>query len=182
MYRLPIIKWIVKGNIMRPGFNMGVDPVNYEKPQSIVDETLQFAAQFGATDLIIQSYVEGAIPGEEKWELKDILSLKEKVESYGCKIEAFENVSTRFYDHVMLVGPTRDEQIETMIYTIRNIARAGVSIFGYNWMPSRVWRTESAMPVRGGAQATAFDYKIVDEGLDTGAIVDAKHSLAPGRI
>ena len=33
-----------KGNIMRPGFNMGVDPVNYEKPQSIVDETLEFAA------------------------------------------------------------------------------------------------------------------------------------------
>ncbi len=53
---------------MRPGFNMGVDPVNYEKPQSIVDETLEFASQFGATDLIIQSYLEGAIPGEEKWE------------------------------------------------------------------------------------------------------------------
>ena len=55
---------------MRPGFNMGVDPVNYEKPQSIVDETLEFASQFGATDLIIQSYLEGAIPGEEKWELR----------------------------------------------------------------------------------------------------------------
>ena len=67
---------------MRPGFNMGVDPVNYEKPQSIVDETLEFAAQFGATDLIIQSYLEGAIPGEEKWELDDILSLKNKVESF----------------------------------------------------------------------------------------------------
>ena len=51
---------------MRPGFNMGVDPVNYEKSQSIVDETLAFAAQFGATDLIIQSYLDGAIPGEEK--------------------------------------------------------------------------------------------------------------------
>ena len=153
---------------MRPGFNMGVDPVNYEKPQSIVDETLEFAAQFGATDLIIQSYLEGAIPGEEKWELDDILSLKNKVESYGCKIEAFENVPTRFYDHVMLGGPKRDEQIENMIYTIRNIARSGVSIFGYNWMPSRVWRTEREMPIRGGAKATAFDYKIVEEGLENG--------------
>ncbi|MBM32559.1 MAG: hypothetical protein CL764_06890, partial [Chloroflexi bacterium] len=118
---------------MRPGFNMGVDPVNYEKSQSIVDETLAFAAQFGATDLIIQSYLDGAIRGEEKWELDDIIKLKKKVESYGCNIEAFENVPTRFYDHVMLGGPRRDEQIENMIYTIRNIAKAGVSIFGYNW-------------------------------------------------
>ena len=52
-----------------------------------------------------RQYVEGAIRGEEKWELKDILALKEKVESHGCKIEAFENVPTRFYDHVMLGGP-----------------------------------------------------------------------------
>ena len=51
---------------MRPGFNVGVDPVDYEKPQSVADETLKFASQFGATDLIIQSYVEGAIRGEEK--------------------------------------------------------------------------------------------------------------------
>ena len=58
---------------MRPGFNVGVDPVDYEKPQSVADETLKFASQFGATDLIIQSYVEGAVRGEEKWELKDIL-------------------------------------------------------------------------------------------------------------
>ena len=62
-----------------------------------------------------------AVRGEEKWELKDILELKEKVESHGCKIEAFENVPTRFYDYVMLGGPKRDEQIENMIYTIRNI-------------------------------------------------------------
>ena len=143
---------------MRPGFNVGVDPVDYEKPQSVADETLQFAAQFGATDLIIQSYVEGAVRGEEKWELKDILNLKEKVESYGCKIEAFENVPTRFYDHVMLGGPKRDEQIENMIYTVRNIARAGVKILGYNWMPSRVWRTQRDKEIRGGALATAFDY------------------------
>ena len=42
---------------MRPGFNVGVDPVDYEKPQSVADETLKFASQFGATDLIIQSYL-----------------------------------------------------------------------------------------------------------------------------
>ncbi|SVC96680.1 uncharacterized protein METZ01_LOCUS349534, partial [marine metagenome] len=67
---------------MRPGFNMGVDPIKYEKQQSIDDEPLEFAAQFGATDLIIQSYVDGPVPGEQKWELDDIVKLKKKVESY----------------------------------------------------------------------------------------------------
>ena len=56
----------------------------------------------------------------------------------------------------MLGGPNRDEQIENMIYTIRNIARAGIPIFGYNWMPSHVWRTPPYL-IRGGAIATAFD-------------------------
>ena len=43
-----------------------------------------------------------------------------------------------------------------MIYTVRNIARAGIPIFGYNWMPSHVWRTPPKR-IRGGAFATAFD-------------------------
>ena len=62
----------------------------------------------------------------------------------------------------MLGGPKRDEQIENMIYTIRNIARAGIPIFGYNWMPSQVWRTEPKY-IRGNAEATAFDYSIAKD-------------------
>jgi mannonate dehydratase len=59
----------------------------------------------------------------------------------------------------MLGGPRRDEQIENMIYTVRNIARAGIPIFGYNWMPSHVWRTPP-QAIRGGALATAYDDSI----------------------
>ncbi|HBD82891.1 MAG TPA: mannonate dehydratase, partial [Dehalococcoidia bacterium] len=74
------------------------------------------------------------------------------------KLSALENVPTSFYDHIMLNGPRRDEQIENMIVTVRNIARAGIPIFGYNWMPSMVWRTEPAI-IRCGTVATAFDYE-----------------------
>ena len=88
-----------------------------------------------------------------------LVGLRRTVESYGMKLSALENVPTRFYDHIMLGGPKRDEQIENMIYTIRNIARAGIPIFGYNWMPSQVWRTKPEY-IRGNAEATAFDYSI----------------------
>ena len=73
-----------------------------------------------------------------------------------------ENVPINFYDHIMLGGPKRDEQIDNMITTIRNMAQAGIPVFGYHWMPSSVWRT-TPKPVRGGAIATAFNYDEVKD-------------------
>ncbi|MBM3956506.1 MAG: mannonate dehydratase [Gemmatimonadetes bacterium] len=120
-------------------------------------EYLLFAAQFGATDVLLNT---PALPGEGgRWQLKDLVRLRLAVESYGLKLSAIENVPTEFYDDVMLGGPRRDEQIENMIATVQHMARAGIPIFGYNWMPSGVWRTAPAT-IRAGAVATAFDYAI----------------------
>ena len=73
----------------------------------------------------------------------------------GVATEPIENVPPYFYDQIMLGGPRRQQQIDNMIYTVRNIARAGVPIFGYNWMPSHVWRTPPRV-IRSGALATAY--------------------------
>jgi mannonate dehydratase len=132
---------------MRPGFGQ----FNVATP-----EYLQFAAQYGATDVLLNTPL---LPGGQRWELYDLVKLRLSVEQWGLKLTALENVPTRFYDHIMLGGPRRDEQIENMICTIRNIARAGIPIFGYNWMPSHVWRTPPKV-IRGGAIATAYDHGI----------------------
>jgi mannonate dehydratase len=129
---------------MRPGFGQ----FNVATP-----EYLQFAAQFGATDVLLNTPL---LPGAERWELVDLVKLRLSVEQWGLKLSAIENVPPHFYDQVMLGGPRRDRQIENMIYTVRNIARAGIPIFGYNWMPSHVWRTPPRS-IRGGALATAYD-------------------------
>jgi mannonate dehydratase len=129
---------------MRPGFGQ----FNVATP-----EYLQFAAQFGATDVLLNTPL---LPGAERWELVDLVKLRLSVEQWGLKLSALENVPPQFYDDIMLGGPKRDRQIENMIYTVRNIARAGIPIFGYNWMPSHVWRTP-AQRIRGGALATAYD-------------------------
>ena len=118
-------------------------------------EFLQFAAQYGATDVLLNS---ADIPGPQgRWELQDLVKLRLAVEQYGLKLSALENVPITFYDDIMLGGPNRDRQIENMVCTVRNIARAGIPIFGYHWMPSHVWRTTPAS-IRCGAVATAFDY------------------------
>ncbi len=123
-------------------------------------EYLRFAAQFGATDVLLNN---PALPGQGgKWELHDLVKLRLSIEQHGMQLTALENVPTQFYDQIMLGGPQRDEQIENMIYTVRNIARAGIPIFGYNWMPSHVWRTPPAL-IRGGAVATAFDNSIAQD-------------------
>ena len=106
---------------MRPGFGQ----FNVS-----TDEYLRFAAQFGATDILFNTPL---IPGNGGgWELYDLVKLRVRVEQFGLKLTALENVPTAFYDHIMLNGPRRDEQIENMIYTVRNIARAGIPIFGRN--------------------------------------------------
>ena len=132
---------------MRPGFGQ----FNVATP-----EYLQFAAQFGATDVLLNTPL---LPGAERWELVDLVKLRLSVEQWGLKLSALENVPPHFYDQIMLGGPRRDQQIENMIYTVRNIARAGIPIFGYNWMPSHVWRTPPRA-IRGGALATAYDDRL----------------------
>ena len=133
---------------MRPGFGQF---------QVASEEYLLFAQQFGATDILFNTPL---IPGDGgKWQLQDLVKLRLRVEQFGMKLSALENVPTSFYDHIMLNGPRRDEQIENMIFTVRNMARAGIPIFGYNWMPSHVWRTPPAQ-IRGGALATAYDHAL----------------------
>ena len=119
-------------------------------------EYFRFAAQYGATDILLN---KADIPGTGgRWELQDLVKLRLSAEQYGLKLTALENVPTHFYDEIMLGGDGRDRQIENMIYTVRNIAKAGIPIFGYNWMPSMVWRT-TPKSIRCGALATAFDYE-----------------------
>ncbi len=123
-------------------------------------EYLEFAAQFGVKDILLN---EALLPGDNgRWELRDLVKLRLSIEQWGMNLSALENVPISFYEDIMLGGPKRDEQIENMIYTVRNIARAGIPIFGYHWMASHVWRTPPEV-IRGGAIATAFDDEIAKE-------------------
>ena len=120
-------------------------------------EYLRFAAQYGVKDILLNN----PILQEEKpgvWSKKELVKLKLSIESYNLQLSAIENVPTHFYDHIMLNGPKKNMQIENMIQNIENMADVGIPIFGYNWMPSHVWRTNPRY-IRGGAIATAFDYE-----------------------
>ena len=117
-------------------------------------EYLEFAAQFGVKDILLN---EALLPGDNgRWELRDLVKLRLSIEQWGMNLSALENVPISFYEDIILGGPKRDEQIENFIFTIRNIARAGIPIFGYHWMASHVWRTPPEV-IRGGAILSTHD-------------------------
>ena len=129
----------------------------------LTDERLRFAAQIGATGLQMNN---PTLPGDARWEEKDVRALVEKVEAAGLKFEAIENVPTHFYHQAMMGLDGRDEQIENYRHTIRAVARAGIHVLGYHFMPNSVWTTERNAPTRGGAVARQFDMTVVEANAD----------------
>ena len=120
-------------------------------------DILQFAAQMGVSGIVLNS---PRLPGAERWEVEDLVRLRQRVEAYGLRIESIENVPHHFYDLAMLGLEGADRQIANYQATIRHIGEAGIAILGYHWMPNGVWRTEPKV-IRGGAVATAFDASAV---------------------
>jgi len=121
-------------------------------------ERLTFAQQIGASGVLLNTPL---LPGDKRWEIPDLRWLRRRCDDYGLRLEALENVPTRFYDRAMMGLDGRDEQIADYQATIRNMGEAGIAILGYHWMPNGVWRTPS-VKTRGGAIATAFDIDQID--------------------
>jgi mannonate dehydratase len=138
-------------------------------------ERLTFAKQIGASGVLLNTPV---LPGEQHWEVADLIWLRRRCDEYDLRLEALENVPVHFYDRAMLGLEGRDEQIANYQATIRNMGAAGIPILGYHWMPNGVWRTPSVKG-RGGAVVTAFDMALVDsQPLQNGV---KEHPLAQGR-
>jgi mannonate dehydratase len=127
------------------------------------EERLRFAAQIGASGLQMNN---PTLPGDARWEERDVRALVEQVEAAGLKFEAIENVPTHFYHKAMLGLDGRDEQIENYQHTIRAVARAGIPVLGYHFMPNSVWTTDRRGLTRGGATARRFDMAVVEANAD----------------
>jgi D-mannonate dehydratase len=120
----------------------------------LTDEKLLFIKQLGADDFLMNT---PKLPGDQQWELDDLVALRARADAAGLRLMALENVPRSFYDKAMLGLPGRDEQIAHMQTTIRNMGKAGIPILGYHWMPSGVWRTPEPATLRGNAKGTRFD-------------------------
>ncbi len=100
------------------------------------------------------------IPVGEAWPLDEVMALKHEIESNGLAFETVESVNV--HEDIKLGLPSRDKYIENYIISLRNLAKAGVSVVCYNFMPVFDWtRTELAKPLYDGSTALAYDYRII---------------------
>lgn len=140
----------------------------------LTDENFKFAKQAGCTHLVIHmvdyyNNVEGlpqtnskqnmgfAKTRDEAWEYENLLKLKERVNSYGLEWEAIENFSPGDWYHILLDGPKREEQMEYLKQVIRNVGKAGIPVFGYNFSIAGVYGHIRDEVARGGAMTVRFD-------------------------
>ena len=129
--------------------------------QELTEDMLIYIKQLGANDFLMNT---PRLQGEHRWEYEELKELVDKSTAHGLRLMALENVPVPYYEKAMLGLPGRDEQIEHMSETIRNMGKAGIPILGYHWMPNKVWRSNPPAELRGGAKATRFDLSEHDAG------------------
>jgi mannonate dehydratase len=139
---------------------------------------LRFIKQIGVDDILLNFYrspiidtmsPEQPLHGDGEWSYQELVTLRNRIEDYGLRLNAIENMPREFYRDVMLGKPGRERQIEKIKRTLVNIARAGIPVFGYDWDPTDVLRSSVTYPLRGGAQSMAVnlaDYRNAPLFLD----------------
>ncbi len=142
----------------------------------ITDEKLKFLQQMGVKG--IMANLEPGPNDKGHYSYARLLTLKTRVESYGMELAAMGGNTPWAWHYKWMLGlPGRDEQIENLHQTIRNMGAVGIPVYTYNIHALRFYRTSSHTPVRGGALSTSFDADLVKNaplfasaGVDTSLI------------
>ena len=77
------------------------------------------------------------IPAGEIWPMEAILAMKKQTEDAGLSMEVIESVNV--HEDIKLGEPSRDEYIANYIETMRRLAKVGVKVICYNFMPILDW-------------------------------------------
>lgn len=103
------------------------------------------------------------IPAGEVWPEDRIKALKEEVEAAGMHLKVIESVNV--HDDIKIGLPTRDKYIENYIQTIRNLAKYGIEVICYNFMPIFDWaKSDLNYKLADGSYALAYiDADIPDD-------------------
>lgn len=121
-----------------------------------------FARQLGLRSVQLHSPSNLTSAAGGYWPKEELRALRDRCERDGLRLEGLENVPAEHFTRIQRGEPGRDQDIENYQATIQNMAAAGITLLGYNFQCTYVWRTTMGGSGRGGARITAFD--LADSG------------------
>lgn len=110
--------------------------------------------QIGVEGVVIGPPVD---PDKGYYEYPVLMNMKAEIEGHGLKCEGTSLLPWGMCFKWMLGLPGRDEQIENLQITLRNMGAAGIPFLVYNMHAIRFYRTNRGLPSRGGALGSAFE-------------------------
>src|SRR5579875_3716031 len=98
------------------------------------EEYLAFASQLGVKGV---QFNTPDLPGEQRWELTDLVALRERVESRGLVLEAIENIPNHFYQKAMLGLQAVTRKSKTSSRPSATLAKLAYPCSGSTGWPTR---------------------------------------------
>ena len=140
--------------------------------RSLTQENFRFARQAGCTHLVVHLvdyFQDGNLHGTDEnrhwgvtrnegrlWTEDELVDLRRAINAEGLALAAVENLDPVLWHDVLLDGPRRDEQLETVKRIIRTFGEVGIPTLGYNFSIAGVWGHIEAPYARGGAVSVGF--------------------------
>ena len=70
---------------------------------------------------------------DEIWPYEELAAIKKAINGHGLELEAIENFDPAHWHDILLDGPKKQHQMANLKQLIRNVGKAGIPIFGYNF-------------------------------------------------
>lgn len=156
----------------------------------ITERNLRFARQIGATHIVAhlvsarsghpleQRGYRVSEPHAHQFSREGLAELKGLVKTQGLRLEAIENFAPADWYDVLLDGPRRDEQMETVATLLRDLGELGIPTMGYNFSVAGVWGRDPVPEARGEAETVAFrdpEQPPIPQGMVWNMVYDPDH-------
>lgn len=103
------------------------------------------------------------------WSEEELAAVKQEAEEHGLTVEAVENFDPAHWHDVLLDGPDKVRQLESLRTLVRTVGRVGIPVVGYNFSIAGVAGRVKGPWGRGGAEVVGMDGR-VDTPIPNGMV------------
>lgn len=150
-------------------------------------DNFRFARQAGCTHVVVhlvERIREGLPPSADEfcfgmtracgvvWSFEELAAVKKLANNEGLKLEAIENIDPSFWSDILLDGPRKQQQLESLKGLLRDMGKLRIPILGYNFSLAGVWGRVHGPFARGAAIVPSFqsNHPLQDEPLPRGQL------------